>query len=91
MVFGKDKIKMARLEAENVDLKDESEYNEHKAWSKNKALLQIHYLIKETKSMPKFGEASYRQIIRQIEEIVDRNVEKKLSDRILEHYKSNNS
>lgn len=91
MIFGKDKTRMNRLEMENDDLKEEAEYYEHKAWSKNKALQQIYYLIKETNSQSKYGEASYRQIIRSIEEIVDRNVEKKLSDRILEHYKSNNS
>ena len=78
-------MKISRLEQEVETLKDESLFYERKATEKNNALRQINNIItKYEKNGP-----IHSTIYNQIKEIVQENVEKKLSDEILTHYTSN--
>ena len=78
-------MKISRLEQEVETLKDESLFYERKATEKNNALRQINNIItKYEKNGP-----IHSTIYNQIKDIVQENVEKKLSDDILTHYTSN--
>ena len=78
-------MKISRLEQEVETLKDESLFYERKATEKNNALRQINNIITEYEKNGPIHSTIYNQI----KEIVQENVEKKLSDEILTHYTSN--
>lgn len=78
-------MKISRLEQEVETLKDESLFYEKKATEKNNALRQINNIITEYEKNGPIHSTIYNQI----KEIVQENVEKKLSDDILTHYTSN--
>lgn len=78
-------MKISRLEQEVENLKDESLFYERKATEKNNALRQINNIITEYEKNGPIHSTIYNQI----KEIVQENVEKKLSDEILTHYTSN--
>ena len=78
-------MKISRLEQEVETLKDESLFYERKATEKNNALRQINNIITEYEKDGPIHSTIYNQI----KEIVQENVEKKLSDDILTHYTSN--
>lgn len=78
-------MKISRLEQEVETLKDESLFYERKATEKNNALRQINNIITEYEKNGPIHSTIYNQI----KEIVQENVEKKLSDDILTHYTSN--
>lgn len=80
-------MKLSNYEAQLEGQKDKATYNELKYMKANNALRQIHRLLAEYEK----GGSFYAPIYRQIKEIVDDNVEKKLSDEIFSHYTSNNS
>lgn len=82
-------LKLARLEEELEAVKCDVMYEEKRATDKNNALRQIKRLIKNSRTEMKYGEASYRQLLRQIEEIIDDNVEKKFADEILGNSSTN--
>lgn len=88
-IFTKNKIKMARLEAEKEVLENESAWYEHKAETKNTTLRSIYTMITNFESKNTYGEAGYRDLFRQIKEKVLEDTEKKLSDEIFPHYTSN--
>lgn len=78
-------MKISRLEQEVETLKDESLFYERKATEKNNALRQINNIITEYEKNGPIHSTIYNQI----KEIVQEDVEKKLSDDILTHYTSN--
>lgn len=78
-------MKISRLEQEVETLKDESLFYERKATEKNNALRQINNIITEYEKNGPIHSTIYNQI----KDIVQENVEKKLSDDILTHYTSN--
>lgn len=80
-----------KLEYENDVLKTENEIIEEKLKEKNEIILEIYRLINTHKRQKIYGEAGYREIFRQVNEIVEENVQKKLSDEIFEHYTSNSN
>lgn len=79
-------LKLSRMEEELETLKNESYWYERKANKLNNALRQIHNLLAEYEKGGNF----YAPIYCEIKEIVENNVEKKLSDEIFSHYSSNN-
>jgi hypothetical protein len=84
--YRKNTLKLSRMEQEIENLKNESEFYENKAVKSNNALRQIYNLLTEYEKDGKF----YAPIYCEIKEIVENNVEKKLSDEIFSHYSSNN-
>ena len=78
-------MKISRLEQEVETLKGESLFYERKATEKNNTLRQINNIITEYEKNGPIHSTIYNQI----KEIVQENVEKKLSDDILTHYTSN--
>lgn len=84
--YRKNTLKLSRMEQEIENLKNESEFYENKAVKSNNALRQIYNLLTEYEKNGKF----YAPIYCEIKEIVENNVEKKLSDEIFLHYSSNN-
>lgn len=83
--YKKNTTKISRLEAEVEILQNEAEWYEHKANQKNNALRQINNLITEYEK----GGPIRTKLYNDIKQVVDDNVEKKLSDEILTHYTSN--
>lgn len=83
--YKKNMAKLSRLEAEVEILKNESEWYEHKANQKNNALRQINNLLAEYEK----GGPVRTKLYKDIREVVDQNVEKKLLDDILLNYTSN--
>lgn len=75
-------MKLSRLEEEIELLKNECEFYEHKADEKNKALRQINNLIVNYEK----GGPIRTKLYNDIKQVVNDNVEKKLSDEILTHY-----
>lgn len=83
------KKKYLRLQEENELIKTENELYEEKYKEKNEALLEIYRLVNTYKKQKIYGEASYREIFRQINEVLENNTQKKLSDEIFPYYTSN--
>jgi hypothetical protein len=77
---------ITKLEDENQYLKLVNEDLEGELNDKKNAILSVYRLIIRSKSEKIYGEAGYRRIFRQIEEIVEKNTEKKLSDEIFTHF-----
>lgn len=75
-------FKMSRQEEMLEVLAEEADYQEQKRIKSNNALRQISNLMAEYEK----GGSFYAPIYRQIKEIVDQNVEMKLSDKIFQHH-----
>ena len=80
---------IVKLEDENQYLKLISEELEEKLNEKNNVILEVYRLINRCKNQKIYGEAGYREIFRQVQELVEQNTEKKLSDEIFPHFTSN--
>lgn len=83
------KKKYLKLQEENEFLKEENEIIEEKLKEKDEAILEIYRLINMHMKQKIYGEAGYREIFRQVREIVEKNTEKKLSDEIFSYFTSN--
>lgn len=78
-----------KLENENKILKEENEIYEENLKQKNEVIRDIYRLLLNSKKQKIYGEAGYREIFRQITELVEKNTEKKLSDEIFPYFTSN--
>ena len=85
----RNKRRLKELEEEVEFLKTEKEISEESLREKDEAIRKIYRLLNNIKAQNIYGEAGYRTIFRQINEIIDENVEKKLSDEIFPHFTSN--
>lgn len=85
----RNKRRLKELEEEVEFLKTEKEISEESLREKDEAIRKIYRLLNNIKTQNIYGEAGYRTIFRQINEIIDENVEKKLSDEIFPHFTSN--
>ena len=72
------KRRIQELEEEVELLKVENEMTEEKLQDRNDAIREIYRLLNSSKKQNMYGEAGYRDIFRQINELIEKNVEKKL-------------
>lgn len=89
MKMFKTKKRLQELEEENESLKDEVTLLKIRYNDKNDALRRISAIIQHFKRQNCYGEAGYRDLVRQINDLLTNNVEKKLSDEIFPYFTSN--
>lgn len=81
--------KLEKLEYENEVIKNENEQLEESLKEKDEAIREIYRLIRVSKNNKIYGEAGYRDIFRQITELVEKNVKKNLLDEIFPYFTPN--
>lgn len=83
------KRRIEELETENETLKDEVTLLKIRYNNKNDVLRSISTTIQNFKRQNSYGEAGYRDLVRQINDLLINNIEKKLSDEIFPYFTSN--